>query len=241
MTGSSEEDLERIASRLAMVVSEDGEAANAGRAIGHLARRLGLTGGDLKEIFMAGAAAGDHARVERQNTGEIERLQREISALRSSLRMVESNNRVVERERDALNYEVAALRTTLERRASGNRLQRILVTCVVVAAVVALAVGMIWPPLRNALTATGRQQPLDMAGTAAPVAGAHGRDRMGNVHVSRATVFEQPDRAAPVVATLHAGMPVVIHRLFWNMLVQWAEIDVGNRTGYVLTTDIDLS
>ena len=40
-----------------MLASEDGEADNAGRAVGAMARRIGLTGGDLKRIFLAGTAS----------------------------------------------------------------------------------------------------------------------------------------------------------------------------------------
>ena len=46
----SGEDLERLANRMALLVSDDGEADNAGRAVGQLARRLGLSGGDLKAL-----------------------------------------------------------------------------------------------------------------------------------------------------------------------------------------------
>jgi hypothetical protein len=65
--------------------------------------------------------------------------------------------------------------------------------------------------------------------------------RTGFIHVPHAAVFVQPDRNAPVVATLPAGMPVVVRRLLWNMLMQWAEIEVGGTSGYVLTTDLDLT
>ncbi len=260
MADNSEADIERIASRLAMVVSEDGEAANAGRAVGQLARRLGLTGGDLKQIFLAGAAANDRTARLHQSVGAVERLEREVTALRASLRLVEANGRVVERERDALNYEIAALRMTLDRRRSGSKLRRVLVGAVLVALTVAAAVGYFRPPVRTALApppgSVAAAQMAAPSGAGAPAGrtpgggtpvigapgvGAQGAGRMGVVHAPRAAVFVQPDRAAPVLATLRAGMPVVVHRLLWNMLVQWAEIDVGSSTGYVLTTDIDLS
>ena len=41
MAEVSQDDIERLAARVAMLVSDDGEAANAGRAVGQLARRLG--------------------------------------------------------------------------------------------------------------------------------------------------------------------------------------------------------
>ncbi len=241
MAENSEEDLERIASRLAMVVSEDGEAANAGRAVGQLARRLGLTGGDLKQIFLAGAAANEQGARLTQRTGEVERLEREVNALRASLRMIEQNSRVIERERDALHYEIAALRTTLDYRRSGSRLRQVLVTTVVIAAVLAALIGFLQPSTRVAELPQSRFEVVGSPKGALPPVGSQGTGRLAVVHAARAAVFGSPDRAAPVVATLRAGMPIVIHRLLWNMLVQWAEIDVGSGTGYVLTTDIDLS
>jgi hypothetical protein len=44
-----------------------------------------------------------------------------------------------------------------------------------------------------------------------------------------------------VIASLTAGSSVVVHRLFWNMLLQWAEVEVGSGIGFVVTTDIELS
>jgi hypothetical protein len=55
VTRLTTEDIERLASRVAMLASEDGEADNAGRAVGQMARRLGLSGGDLKAMFLDGA------------------------------------------------------------------------------------------------------------------------------------------------------------------------------------------
>ncbi len=46
--------MERLADRLAMIVSDDGEAGNAGVAAAHLARRMGLTGGQLKAMLLSG-------------------------------------------------------------------------------------------------------------------------------------------------------------------------------------------
>lgn len=77
VAGFSEEEIERLANRLAMLVSDDGEADNAGRAVGSLARRLGLTGGQLKAIFMAGAeSAGGHAAKLEEQATRIARLER---------------------------------------------------------------------------------------------------------------------------------------------------------------------
>ena len=58
MTNLNEDDIDGLANRLALLASGDGEADNAGRALGAMARRLGLTGGELKALFLDGARAG---------------------------------------------------------------------------------------------------------------------------------------------------------------------------------------
>ncbi|MCW3473027.1 SH3 domain-containing protein [Limobrevibacterium gyesilva] len=234
MADVSEDDLERLASRLAMVVSEDGEAENAGRAMGQLARRLGLTGGHLKEMFLAGAAArGPAQRQLRRAAAEAERLEREVAALRQSLRLMETNWRSAERERDALQYEVAALRTTVFKSRTASQTRLVMATVILLAVIAAAAISYLVP-----LGETTPAVPPLPAAAADPAATMR---RMGVVRSVRATVFQQPDRAAPVMATLQAGMPVVVRRLVWSMLMQWAEVEVGSSVGYVLTTDIDLS
>ena len=221
----TQDDIERLASRLAMVVSEDGEAENAGRAMGQFARKLGLTGGQLKEIFVAGAA---HRTV---NETEILQLEREIDTLRSSNRQLDVIARGAERERDALLREVAVLRSRMLRASGGSRGKVLAGMYVLVAIALAGGIAAVIPYL----DAPPRRPPPPVADQGAP-----GR-RLAVVHSGRAPVFIQPDRTAPVVATLPAGMPVVVRRLLWNMLMQWAEVEVGSQTGYVLTSDIDLT
>src|ERR1035437_215475 len=103
-----EAEFERLASRLAMLASDDGEADNAGRAVGAMVRRIGLTGGDLKRIFLAGAAdvAGG---------GEHERLEAEVSTLRNSLTQSDDDARRAAWERDALRVENGELQASLDR------------------------------------------------------------------------------------------------------------------------------
>jgi hypothetical protein len=231
----SEDDVERLASRLAMMVSEDGEAENAGRAMGQLARRLGLTGGELKEIFLAGAAASAaEPRAARSDAG---RMEREIAILRKGLRESESKLVTAERERDALQRDVITLHNNL-RQLRGSAKSRLAIVAIVALAVGAAAiVSFVMPPgTLQSLAGLSDTPP-------APVAADAGTEirRMAVVGANRATVFAQPDRAAPVMATLPAGMPVVVRRLVWNMLMQWAEVELGSGVGYVLTTDIDLS
>ncbi len=223
----STEDVERLASRLALVVSEDGEAENAGRAMGQLARRLGMTGGQLKAIFLAGAAAGGEPVSGAES--------RELLILRKGLYESESKLRAAERERDSLLREVTGLRQSLRQtRASGR--SRTAMAAVVIVVVIGAATISAMVPLNSLQQLVG--MPLPLPPPADPRADI---SRTAVVHAAHAMVFQSPDRSAPVIATLPAGMPVVVRRLVWNMLMQWAEVEVGSSVGYVLTSDIDLS
>ncbi len=238
MAEVSEDDVERLASRLALVVSEDGEAENAGRAMGQLARRLGLTGGQLKEIFMAGAAVGGpELGLAPPLRGDVGRLEREIAVLRKGLGESEARLRNIEQERDALLRDVIGMRNRLLQMRASSRSRRAMIVVVFVVVAIAGVISFTLPPgaLQSVLglTETPPAAPLPDVGG--------GVRRMAMVHADHTLVFRQPDRAAPIMATLPAGMPVVVRRLMWNMLMQWAEVEVGSGVGYVLTTDIDLS
>ena len=65
--------------------------------------------------------------------------------------------------------------------------------------------------------------------------------RIATVRSAHTLVYAEPDHASRVVASLTPGSSVVVHRLFWNMLYQWAEIEVASGIGFVVTTDITLS
>ena len=252
MAEVSGDDIERLASRLAMMVSEEGEAANAGRAVAQLARRLGLTGGELKEMFLHGAAGGS-PRPAPPPPGtpheEIERLEREISTLRKGLRLTESNYRDLEYERDALLSELGALRTSAENARSASQLRYVLMGVVVLALAGAGSVGFLMsigeaprstpaPLPRPALVVPG---PAAALPTVAPPDYGPVSRRVGVVRTGRAVAHRAPDRGAAAVATLQSGMPVVVRRVFFNADTQWAEVEVGSTIGYILTTDIDLS
>jgi hypothetical protein len=238
LTDLSDEDIDRLAARVAMMVSEDGEAENAGRAVAQLARRLGLTGGDLKELFLTGARPG--TRSTRKRTADVERLEREITALRKGLRMVENNCRAVERERDALIVELETLREAKATKGSSSRLWLVMLVLVVVAGGITAALSLLLPGVEERAVLPARAAPTVQGSGGAP-AGAPDERRAGLVRAAHAPVYQQPDRSTPVLVTLQAGMPLVVRRVFWNLLIQWAEVDVGSGTGYVLTTDIDLS
>ena len=250
----SEEDIERLASRLAMMVSEEGEAANAGRAVAQLARRLGLTGGELKEMFLQGAAGGGFHRPPPPSPAardDIERLEREISTLRKGLRLIEASHRDLAYERDALLGELEGLRNTAETARVTSQLRTVLIGVVLLALAGAGSVGV----LMSIGDSTPRQMSVVPPPTAQIVPGAQPAvaphplapdygpvtRRVAVVRNGRAVIYRQPDRSTTAVATLQSGMPVVVRRVFFNLQTQWAEVEVGSALGYVLTTDIDLS
>ncbi len=98
-----QEDIARLAARVAMLAADDGEAENAGRAVGRLARRLGLSGGDLRQMVLDGAAAaarraqaeaGESCRpLAAEATAKEERLAAENSALRRRLAALQQGRR----------------------------------------------------------------------------------------------------------------------------------------------------
>jgi len=247
----SEEDIERLASRLAMMVSEEGEAANAGRAVAQLARRLGLTGGELKEMFLHGAGNGAFRPPPPSARDDIERLEREISTLRKGLRLVEASHRDLAYERDALLAELEGLRNQAESARSSSQLRTVVVGVVLLALAGAGSVGVLMsigetPPRPMATTPPPTAHmvpgpaPALAPNPAAPDYGPVTR-RVAVVRTGRAVAYRQPDRSTPAVATLQSGMPVVVRRVFYNQQTQWAEVEVGSMLGYVLTSDIDLS
>ena len=248
----SGDDVERLASRLAMMVSEEGEAANAGRAVAQLARRLGLTGGELKELFLNGAASGlARPPPPAAPREEIDALEREISTLRKGLRLMEANCRDLEYERDALFSELASLQNLADNARSASRLRYALIGVLVLALAGAGSVGFLMSvdestrplpngPPRADLLVPAPGPAAKPAASASPNYGPVAR-RVGIVRNGRAVAYRAPDRNASAVATLQPGMPVVVRRVFFNVDTDWAEVEVGSVLGYVLTTDIDLS
>lgn len=222
MTGIGEEEIERMANRLAMLVSDDGEADNAGRAVGQLARRLGLSGGQLKAIFMAGAesAAAQSVRVRR--------LERETVRLRDKLSAAEADADALRRERDALRREAAELHAELLARRRGRRMRWGAVTASVLMLGGAAALIGYGPKLR-----IGEASEPPGAGT--PVY------RLAIVHDRPAVLRRDPDTAAPALATLPPGTRLAVRRLLWHDLTQWVEVAHDGQSGYVLSTEVDLS
>ncbi len=235
-----------------MVVSEDGEAENAGRAMGQLARRLGLTGGHLKEIFLAGAMlrdaeAGPDRQILRDQALEIDRLTREVAALQRALRMMEQSLREAARAAPRMRETVhtafepraadSTARTVPPRsepgglstgRAGSRRRIGMALGLLLLASAGAVGVFVLVDPAPSrALLGSGQTVP----------AGRH----MGFARSARTYVYAAPDRAARVLETLRPGAPVVVRRTLWRALVQWAEVEVGSSVGYVRTTDLDIS
>jgi hypothetical protein len=242
----SDEDMERLASRLAMLVSQDGEAEAAGRAVSHLMRRLGMTGGQLKEMFLAGASGRPAAHPppppHAARPADIERLEREIAALRRGAREAENELRNTEREREMLGSEVERLRSALFRVQTISHAERIIGGIVLVAVLIAAAVGYIVPFGRSpaappAPVADAMQFP------SGPLPGDQQPDvrRIATVRSAHTLVHAEPDQASRVVASLTPGSSLVVHRVFWNMLYQWAEVEVASGIGFVVTTDITIS
>jgi hypothetical protein len=211
---TSEGDLERLADRVAMLAAEDGEADNAGRAVGALARRIGLTGGDLKRIFLVGAASSGA----------------ETAALREHVDSLDAERRALAWERDVLRAENGKLLDRV------RRLRATLQGCAAAAggvlAVALLAGGIAW------VGHAGRSAPAEPP---PPVASPAGAQRTALVRPGGALLFRQPERVGPAIA-LPGGQRLTIRRLVWKSLFQWAEVETPDGgVGYVLTTEIDLS
>ena len=228
MAGMSEEEIGRLANRLAMLVSDDGEADNAGRAVGQLARRLGLSGGQLKAIFMAGVETGGaKAALLAEQTQRIAGLEDELDQTREALRRSEMAMRAALRDRDAQRLEAEQLREAIDRRRTSRQVRWAL-GLVVMAGLIGGAWLAVYGP---ALHLIDRQTQAD----GSPFF------RSGVVHEANVALRKAPDSAAPALAMLAEGTHVVVRRTLWHNLEQWVEVEVGGQTGYVLGTEINLS
>ncbi len=210
---------------MALLTGEPGEAANAGRMMGATARRLGLSGGDLKDIFLTGLAARRSAAAGGLGTEE----------LHERLAAAHAEARLAGRERDALrgeNQNLKAGLTRLRRRAlaalAGGGLALL--------AGVLVARGVAWTGGSPAVPAA----PAVPGGTA-PEAVLSAGARVAVVRSGGAVLFPAPHRGASDIR-LAAGQRVVVRRLVWSDLIQWAEVEVpGGAAGYLATTELDLS
>ncbi len=208
-----------------MLVSEDGEAANAGRAVGQLARRLGLSGGDLKALFLTGSISGARKPVDPTPDAV-----QEIATLRRSLRRMEHVVRNLQDERDQLVSEAGSIRVALYQSRTNRRLRwsigalGVLVMAGVGSSVAYFDVGgPIRPPVRREVALS---QPH--AGAIAVVRSAHG------------TLYSEPDKTSAPLTFVPAGTQIPVKRLLWHMMSQWAEVDLNGMTGYVPTTEVEI-
>ncbi len=229
----SDEDLERLASRLAMLVSEPGEADNAGRAVAALARRLGLTGGQLKAIFLAGAGtslrSNTAGRRDANMAQEVERLERELSALRHSMKLTEVQARNAQRERDALRLENGVLLDSLDRSRSAGQVRKYVGGAAVAALLIGLGVAFLGPTL----------QPVVDARDARPAGSPFLRSAV--IRPSGAALHRAPETTSEVVTQLPGGTRVQVRQVMFRAMIQWSEIEVGGVSGFVQSTEIDLS
>jgi hypothetical protein len=224
----SGEDIERLAARVAMLVSDDGEADNAGRAVGQLARRLGLSGGDLKAMLLAGAGAGfqpgsDPARL---------KLEREIDRLRQELRAVQEAARSAQQDRNAMMEQVGGMRLAFHRRRAGARLRWLVAGLGVLGVVVVgAAVALISPEVLPAMTPSLSGPRLE-----APARGA----RVALVRAGGASLRREPEPGSEVVAKVPAGHRLLVLRMEWRSLMQWALVEVDGRPGFVVVTELEV-
>lgn len=236
MSDRSDEEIERLANRLALLVSDTGEADNAGRAAGALARRMGLSGGDLKAIFLAGASArprGERKADDRRgDTPEVAAMGRQISALRHSLTLAEVTARKAERERDALKQENEALKAAAAVRKGGGLMLRIAATSVLTVALACGVYTIAAPAFRPPTTPPPQFAPADPS--AVTVA------RVAIVRGTGARLFSMPNRGSAIITSVPPGTHLPVKRLVVNVLTQWAEVQFGARDGFVSTTDVDI-
>ncbi len=231
------EDIERLANRMALLVSDDGEADNAGRAVGQLARRLGLSGGDLKAMVLAGAGGGFRPG---STPGSL-RLDREVDGLRRELREAQEAARAAQRDRDELVAENGEIRVAMYRQRAASRLRRLVlglgvIGVVGVAAGVVLLVPDAVPPSRTA----PREVARDVVGPGPRGEGGPAVARVALVRGGGAVVYRDPDRTAPVVARLGSGQRLLVQRMEWRGLMQWVLVEVDGRAGYVAATEVEL-
>ncbi len=231
MAEVSQEDIERLAARVAMLVSEDGEAANAGRAVGQLARRLGLSGGDLKQLFLNGTLGPSRKPRPAEPAGA----QQEIATLKRSLRRLENVIQNLQEERDQLVVEAGQIRLSMYRSRARRRQN---VTIGIIGLLVLLLVGTIVGFADFNLTP--RPQAKAPAGGAPNAPWKPAPGTTASVRSARGTLYTEADTTSAPLTYLPAGTKVQVRRLLWNMMTQWAEVEALGKIGYVPMTEIDL-
>ena len=220
----SGEDLERLANRMALLVSDDGEADNAGRAVGQLARRLGLSGGDLKALVLASAGSGFRPG----SSPATLRLEQEIDALRQELREAREGERAAREDRDVLVAENGAMRVAMYRRRAGAKMRNLLLGLGAIGGVAVAAGVVLLTPDPAPVPRVGRG---DVGAPAARVAMVRG---------TGAVLYRGPDRSSEIIGRLGAGSRLLVQRTEWRSMMQWVQVEVEGRVGYVATTEVEI-
>jgi hypothetical protein len=225
---TTQEDFERLANRIAMLAGDEGEVDAAGRAVGNLARRLGLSGGHLKAIFLAGAgrlaAAGRQAA---EQSARADRFQTEAGQLQHSLDQVDFAYRQVSRERDEAVAQAEAYRDALARARGGRRVGYGIGGLAILVAAGVVALALLGPPLQR----------LGFLGLSF---GSGVTGHTATVRPPGAVVLVAPDEATEVLYRLPAGVIVPVDQLVWRNFNQWAELTLGGRRGYIVVTSLTL-
>lgn len=232
MSQVSGEDIERLASRMAMLVSDDGEADNAGRAVGQLARRLGLSGGDLKQIVLLGAGTG----YQPGSHPGMARLEQEIGALRRALAEAEEGARSARQAREALVAENGAMRVAMYRQQASRRLQRLMLALGLIGVgVVGVAMVFFGP---NLFDPPPRVEPgAGLARPAPPVVTATGR--VGVVRKDGARLFLLPERKSDPVNWLKPNTRLTVTAQVPGYM-PWAQVDWEGRVYFVPMDELEI-
>jgi hypothetical protein len=182
----------------------------------------------LKAIFLSGMDADVERSARIAHLAErTAALDAELLEARESLRRVEAGARSLQRERDALLNESGQLREILDRRRTSRQV-RLALGAVLIAGIA----GGGWLAASNrAFHLTDKTAQAD----ASPFF------RNGVVHERNVALRKDPDSGSPSLAMLTEGTQVVVHRTLWHNLQQWVEVEVGGQTGFVLSTEVNLS
>jgi len=229
----SPEDLERLANRLAQLTGYEQDADNAGRAIGALARRMGISGDDLRTWLLAGALSRRPRDlpqdVRSQGGADGLRMERALANSEHSLRVAEAQLRQAHSERDALKEENNLLIESLDRARSSEQVRRYVGIAVIAAAILGGVVLSVGPALR-AVPEVETQRPFG-----SPFL------RSGVVRSGGGTVYKVPQTTSAVVTKLVSGSRVEVRQTVERDQQHWMEVEVGGVVGYMLSTELDVA
>ncbi|MDR3524812.1 MAG: hypothetical protein P4L66_12005 [Acetobacteraceae bacterium] len=229
MAEISPEDLERLANRLAQLTGYDQDADNAGRAIGGLARRMGVSGDDLRNWLLAGALSRMPQDIRAHGAPDGLRMERALANSEHSLRVAEAQLRQAHSERDALKEENNLLIESLDRARSGEQVRRYVGMSVIAAAILGGAVLAVGPALR----------PVPQIETQRPFGSPFLRS--GVVRGAGGTVYKLPQTTSVVVTKLVSGSRVEVRQTVERDQQHWVEVEVGGVVGYMVSTDLDVA